>query len=58
MIVELNYDKNVDTAISQIKNKNYPNVLKHYLDNLLLVVINYDKTTKEHECYIEKYDQS
>ena len=58
MIVELKYDKNVDTAISQIKNKNYPNVLKHYLDNLLLVVINYDKTTKEHECYIEKYEQS
>lgn len=58
MIIELKYDKDVDTAISQIKNRNYPKALEHYLDNLLLVVINYDKTTKEHECYIEKYEQS
>ena len=55
MIIELKYDKDADTAIKQIKNKNYPKVFKNYLDNLLLVGVNYDKTTKIHECVIEKY---
>ena len=55
MIIELKYDKDADTAITQIKNKNYPKVFENYLDNLLLVGVNYDKTTKVHECVIEKY---
>lgn len=56
MIVELKYNENVETAITQIKNKNYPKSLEHYVDNLLLVSINYDKKTKEHQCHIEKYE--
>ena len=55
MIIELKYDKDADTAITQIKNKNYPKVFENYLDNLLLVGVNYDKETKVHECVIEKY---
>ena len=55
MIVELKCDHDADTAIKQIKNKQYPAVLENYLDNLLLVGVNYDKTTKVHECVIEKY---
>ena len=55
MIVELKCDQNADTALKQIKNKNYPKVFEKYLGNLFLVGINYDKETKVHECVIEKY---
>ena len=55
MIVELKWDKQVQTAIKQIKEKKYPKILKNYLDNLLLVGISYDKKTKKHICQIEKY---
>lgn len=40
-------------ALKQIKEKQYGNVLKDYWGDLLLVGINYDKTTKKHECAIE-----
>ena len=55
MIIELKYDKDVDTAIKQIKDKKYFFGLEKYLDNLLLVGINYDKNTKKHTCTIEKF---
>ena len=57
MIIELKYDKDAETAITQIKEKNYPAVFENYIDNLLLVAVNYDKTTKVHECVIEKYQK-
>ncbi|MBO4698668.1 AAA family ATPase [bacterium] len=57
MIIELKCNQDADTAIKQIKNKNYPKVFENYLDNLLLVGVNYDKTTKIHECVIEKYQR-
>ena len=53
MVVELKWNKTADAAISQIKNKKYPDALSGY-DNILLVGINYDKDSKEHECFIEK----
>jgi len=56
MIIELKYNQDVETGITQIKAKNYPKGLEEYVDNLLLVSINYDKQTKEHQCYIEKYN--
>ena len=55
MIVELKCNQDADTAIKQIKNKKYPAGFENYLDNLLLVGVNYDKKTKVHECVIEKY---
>jgi len=54
MIVELKWDKSVDTAIKQICNKHYPDVLKKFTGDILLVGINYDKKTKKHECRIER----
>ena len=57
MIIELKYDKDAETAITQIKSRNYPKVFENYLDNLLLIGVNYDKTTKVHECVIEKYQK-
>ena len=55
LVVELKKDASADTAIAQIKRKNYPAILDGYTDNLLLVGINYDKKTKQHTCFIEKY---
>ena len=56
IVIELKYNQNADTAISQIKRKNYPDKVAQYADNLLLVGINYDRETKLHDCHIEKYD--
>ncbi|MCR4918741.1 MAG: ATP-binding protein [Prevotella sp.] len=54
VIVELKYNKDADTAISQILHKQYPAKVAEYADNLLLVGISYDKESKRHECKIEK----
>ena len=54
MIVELKWDKNADTAISQIHDKNYDGKLKDYGGDLILVGINYDKTEKIYTCRIER----
>ena len=53
IMIELKWDKSAIGAIEQIKEKCYGNALKDYQGNLLLVGINYDKTTKKHECVIE-----
>ena len=54
LVIELKMDKSAETAISQIKRKNYPASVADYAGNLLLVGINYDKKTKQHTCIIEK----
>ena len=53
--VELKCDKDADTAISQIKRKQYPDKVAPYCDNILLVGINYDRKSKTHTCLIEKH---
>ena len=54
LVVELKKDKTAEAAIDQIKRKNYPVAVVDYLDNLLLVGINYDEKSKQHTCKIEK----
>ena len=54
LVVELKYDKTAESAISQIKAKNYTQALKDYHGDIFLVGINYSKDTKAHECAIEK----
>lgn len=53
MIIELKYNKSAETALSQIRENQYPEGLAQYKDNLLLVGISYDKITKQHDCTIE-----
>jgi len=53
IIIELKYNQDADTAIDQIRRKEYPAKVAQYADNLLLVGINYDRKTKRHECRIE-----
>ena len=54
IVIELKYNQDADTAIDQIKRKEYPAKVAQHAGSLLLVGINYDKATKKHSCLIEK----
>ena len=53
LLIELKYNESTEAAIKQIKERRYTGRLTHYMDNLLMVGINYDKETKKHSCVIE-----
>ena len=57
LLVELKWNKNAKAAIQQIKEKKYPSALEHYTGDILLVGVNYDKKSKEHQCAIEKLEK-
>ena len=57
LVVELKWNKNVHTALDQIKEKKYSEALKGHEGNVLLVGISYDKKTKEHSCVIERLQE-
>lgn len=57
LVVELKWNKNAQTALQQIKDKKYPDSIKEYTGNVLLVAINYSKS-KQHECVIEQYTKN
>lgn len=54
IILELKYDKDAESAITQIHNRQYPDKVRAYMDNILLVGINYDRKSKQHSCRIER----
>lgn len=58
LVVELKWNKNTRTAIDQIRQKQYPESIHDYTGNILLVGINYDKTTKAHTCIIETFERA
>lgn len=53
IVLELKYNRDADSAISQIHRKQYPTKVAEYANHLLLVGINYDRDSKTHECLIE-----
>lgn len=55
LVVELKWNQSAVTALRQIKEKKYTESLEKYTGNILLVGINYDKKTKEHQCLIENF---
>ena len=57
LVVELKWNKDTETALQQIKNKKYPDSIINYTGNILLVGINYDKSSKKHQCKIERYEK-
>ena len=57
LIIELKWDQDAQAAIEQIKEKKYPKALEGRQGKILLVGINYDKTTKKHECKIEEWEK-
>ena len=58
LLVELKWDKTAQTAINQIKNKQYAKELSNFAGNIMLVGITYnkdiDKEKRTHACIIEK----
>lgn len=53
MIVELKWNKADTAAIDQIRKKAYPEVLKEYGGDIVIVGITYDDKSKSHDCKIE-----
>ena len=53
MILELKVDDSCESAIEQIKNRNYLQKAKEHTKEVILVGISYDKTVKKHSCVIE-----
>lgn len=57
LLMELKWNQSADTAIRQIKEKNYTKAIEHYSGEILLVGINYDQKKKQHQCRIEKFEK-
>ena len=53
VVVELKYDKTAQSAIAQIKAKNYHGKLQNFSKTLILLGINYDKVIQEDPEWIE-----
>ncbi len=56
LLIELKWNKSDKGAIEQIKNNDYPQTLKDYGGDMLLVGINYDVKSKKHTCKIEEFN--
>ena len=58
LVIELKWNQSAEGAIAQIKDRRYPEALKDYGGEILLVGISYDKEGREqgrrHNCIIEK----
>ena len=54
MIIELKRNKSAESALEQIKSRQYPEGLEKYKGNMVLVGISYDENTKEHSAKIER----
>lgn len=57
LVVEIKWNKDAHTAMNQIKEKKYTASIEDYTGTILLVAVNYDKKSKEHQCQIEKYEK-
>ncbi len=60
LVVELKWNQSADGAIAQIKNRRYPEAVKGYGGEILLVGISYDRDApageRKHQCRIERYE--
>ena len=54
LVMELKVNEATDTAIDQIKKRNYPLIPAEYAGEIILCGISYDKESKEHSCKIER----
>lgn len=56
MVIELKFKQEVETAIDQIHENHYPDSLKDFYGELILVGISYNKK-KAHDCIIERFER-
>lgn len=54
IIVELKMDKSTDTALDQIRRRDYPAAIAQYAGEALRVGVSYSRKGKRHACVIEK----
>lgn len=62
LVIELKWNKSAQGAIDQIKERRYPDAIRNYGGDILLVGINYSKDAtagkRKHECVIERYREN
>lgn len=58
LVIELKWNHTVHAAINQILDRDYPEMLKSFSGDVLLVGINYDTKLKQHACVIERFSKS
>ncbi len=60
LVIELKWNRSAKSAIDQIKDRRYPDAIKGYGGDILLVGVSYDKDApagkRKHTCKIEKPD--
>lgn len=58
LVIELKWNRSAEGAIDQIRKKNYPEALKNFGSEIILVGISYDKDApageRKHRCRIER----
>ena len=57
MIIELKKDSSPESALRQIRNKQYFEALRHYHGNLLFVGISYSEKEKKYTCRMERFQK-
>ena len=56
ILIELKMNRSAKSAIKQIKDRNYPERLKNYGGEILLVGISYNSKNQKYKCLIETFD--
>lgn len=57
MIIELKRNGSTESALTQIREKKYFDSLSAYSGDLLFIGVNYDESSKTHECAIERFSK-
>ncbi len=57
IIIELKHNRSAESALDQIREKQYFDSLSHYSGSLLFVGISYDEKTKLHTCSMERFEK-
>ena len=58
MVIELKRNDCTESALYQIRQKQYFDSLQHYKGSMLLIGINYDEKEKTHTCAIERVEKT
>ena len=58
LVIELKWNQSAESAIEQIRKRNYPDAIRGYGGEILLVAVSYDRRAaagkRKHSCIIEK----
>ena len=54
ILIELKFDRTAQSALMQIKERQYGRIFEDYTGEVLLVGINYSKESKRHDYLIER----